>query len=362
MTKHILMLGTRFDTMGGIASVVNVYREAGLFDRWPISYLSTHCDGNAVAKMKIFVWAWLRYLALLFTGSAGLIHVHVSSRTSFWRKSLFILPGSALRVPTLLHLHGSEFAIFYDDESNWLTRRMIRYVFDNASSVIVLSDAWRLWVSRMSHNPDIRVIYNPVSVPKSETSWEKRRPAAGLSLGRLGLRKGTYDLLAATAQVQEDLPELRLLLGGDGERAPVLEKIRILNLEDRIELLGWVTGDEKRRQLETAFFYVLPSYNEGLPMSVLEAMAHGLPIISTPIGGIPEAVTDGLEGFLVEPGDIGALSDRITQLVSKADLAAKMGKAARGKIQRVFSAEVLLPKVENLYLELGMAPHQRPAK
>jgi glycosyltransferase involved in cell wall biosynthesis len=102
--------------------------------------------------------------------------------------------------------------------------------------------------------------------------------------------------------------------------------------------------------------YALPSYNEGLPMSVLEAMAAGLPVLATPVGGIPEAVSDGVEGFLVAPGDVAALAARLAQLLQDDGLAQRMGAAARRKVETTFSSQAVLPHVEKMYQELGFAP------
>ncbi len=353
MTKNIVMLGTGFNTMGGISSVVNVYRRAGLFDRFPIVYLPTHCDGGAVAKLKIMMFTLLRYWGLLLGGRVGLLHVHVSSRASFWRKCFFLLPTFALGIPSILHLHGSEFAIFYERECGPWRQRMVRYVFDKASRVVVLSAAWKAWMQGMCSNPRVEAIYNPVMVPEVVAAGEGRTAGTVLFLGRLGKRKGSYDLLDAAARVAAAHPELRLLLGGDGELDQIRERSIELGIGDRVELLGWVRGGDKDRHLASAMIYTLPSYNEGLPMSVLEAMAAGLPILSTPIGGIPEAVTDGVEGFLVEAGDVAALADRLDRLLSEPGLAPRMGAAARLKVERGFSAQAVLPQVERLYAELG---------
>jgi len=89
-----------------------------------------------------------------------------------------------------------------------------------------------------------------------------------------------------------------------------------------------------------------------LPMSILEAMAHGLPVVATSVGGIPEAVSDGVEGFLVPPGDVAALEDRLQRLLSNKALRRQMGEAARRKVERLFSAEVVVPQLEALYSEL----------
>jgi glycosyltransferase involved in cell wall biosynthesis len=353
-TRQIVMLGTRFDTMGGISSVVNVYRDGGLFERCPVTYLATHCDGSAMQKLSIFITAFFRFAALLLTGRMGLVHVHMSSRASFWRKSCFLLPAYLFRIPAILHLHGSEFAVFYEQECGSAAQRFVRFVFNSASRVVVLSENWKRWVQGISHNPFVIPIYNPVMTLRQMQPWENRKPGVVLFLGRLGKRKGVYDLLTAACRVAAHCPELKLRLGGDGELEQVTDCARELGLAERVDLLGWVRGDDKERQLDEAWLYALPSYHEGLPMSILEAMAAGLPVLSTPIAGIPEAVTDGVEGFLVPPGDTDMLADRLERLLTEPGLACRMGEAARRKVDTTFSSVTILPRIEHLYSELGM--------
>jgi glycosyltransferase involved in cell wall biosynthesis len=234
-----------------------------------------------------------------------------------------------------------------------MRKAIVRFVFDHCDRVVVLSHAWKDWVKGMCSNAHVAVIYNPVGFPPMMPPWDRRVAGRILFLGRLGQRKGSYDLLNAASKVAIKRPDLRLFLGGDGELNRVRETALELGISDKVELLGWVRGEEKERLLASAAVYVLPSYNEGLPMSVLEAMAAGLPILSTPVGGIPEAVTDGVEGFLVNPGDVRALADALDRLLGDPELARGMGVAARRKVERAFSADAVLPSVEALYLEMG---------
>jgi glycosyltransferase involved in cell wall biosynthesis len=353
--KQIVMLGTRFDTMGGISSVVNVYREYGLFDRFPISYLATHRDGNAWQKVAILLQSYAIYFWWLLRGQVALVHAHTSSRASFWRKCLFLWPAILLGLPVILHLHGSEFAIFHDKECGPIRKALIRALFNRCTRVIVLSAAWREWVQGMCTNSQVIAIYNPVILTKP-TPWQDRIPGTILSLGRLGRRKGSYDLVSALAAFIKVPNETQLILGGDGELDQVMRHATQLGVGDSVRLLGWVKGSDKQHALDTAMIYILPSYNEGLPMSVLEAMARGLPIVSTPIGGIPEAITDGEEGFLVEPGDIGAITNSLRILLNDAALAQQMGNKARKKVETTFSAQAIVPKLEHVYESLGVAP------
>ncbi len=161
-----------------------------------------------------------------------------------------------------------------------------------------------------------------------------------------------YDLLEAVARVAPEFPDLRVALAGDGEVREVEDRARALGIKDHIHVMGWVSDEAKERLLREAAVYVLPSYNEGLPMSVLEAMAVGLPVVSTAIAGIPDAVTDGVEGRLVTPGDVDALAGALFELLGCAETRRRMGLAAREKVRRTFSAEVVLPQLEALYGEL----------
>lgn len=350
--KKILMIGTHPDTMGGVASVINVYRDGGIFDRYPVEYLATHRDGGAATKLKTFGGALVRFASLLLRGQVSLVHVHTASRASFWRKAMFMLGARLFGIPSILHLHGAEFHIFYGEESGALKQHLIRSTFRHASRVVVLSDTWRRWIEGVCPEVRVSVIYNPVLVPQPAPDWNRRTPGRTLFFGRVGPRKGTYDLLAALATLK-DGAAISLHMGGDGEVKKAGEAASELGIAQQVRFLGWVRGDAKCQALNEAMIYALPSYNEGLPMSVLEAMAAGLPILSTPVGGIPEAVSDGVEGFLVEPGNVPALAARWQQLLSDDALARRMGEAARRKVEQSFSAEAILPQVERLYESLG---------
>jgi len=350
--KKILMLGTDLATKGGIASVVQVYRDGGMFARYPITYLATHCDGGALAKLRKMCQAYLQFLPQLLGGRIALLHIHVASRASFWRKSVFFWLARLFRVPTILHLHGAEFAVFYGQESGPLRRWLIRAVFNQSSRIVVLSQSWKAWVQSLGTRAPVTAIYNPVILPAQTASWSARDPGRVLFLGRLGERKGSYDLLEALARLAPLHAGLRAALGGDGEVEQTAARAAELGIADRVQLLGWVRAEQKEAQLEQAGIYALPSYNEGLPMSVLEAMAAGMPVLATPVGGIPEAVTDGVEGLLVPPGDVAALAQGLGRLLADPALAQRMGTAARHKVEACFSSAAVLPQVERLYQEL----------
>ncbi len=356
--RYVLMIGTSPQTMGGIASVVNAYRAGGLFARMPVIYLSTHADGNVVKKSAVAMLALLRFMTRLAFRPNFVLHVHASSRASFWRKCVFILPTLWARRPVIFHLHGSEFMQFYEQECGRFKQGMIRRVLDGCTKIVVLSDSWRKNLSGITRNTDIEILVNPAIRDEREHSRGARQQCTVLFLGRLGRRKGIYVLLNALAAVKEKFPDVMLLCGGDGEIDEVRAVAEDLGVKDRVRLLGWVQGSEKNALLDSAAIYVLPSFAEGLPMSVLEAMAAGLPVISTPVGGIPEVITDGIEGILVAPGDSNALGEAICRLLGDADLRSRMGRNGHARFERDFSIETVLARLEAIYCSLGV--YRRP--
>ena len=354
--RRVLMIGTSADTKGGISSVVNAYRAGGLFTRFPVTYISTHSDGSPVRKAYRAMLALIRYLGWLLFRPDFVLHAHVSSRASFWRKSLFILPAMWSGKAVIFHLHGSEFMRFYLEECGALRQKLIRHVIDRCTRIVVLSESWRLNISRVTDNPRVTVLMNPAVPPGERSAAGPRRNDALLFLGRLGHRKGIFVLLEALTAVRSRFRQVMLLCGGDGDLDRVRTEIARRDLGDNVTLLGWVTGAAKDQLLESSTLYVLPSFDEGVPMSILEAMAWGLPVVATPVGGIPEVVTDGREGLLVAPGNAGALAEAICRLLADADLRARMGRNGQLRFNTDFSIQSVLDKLETIYRSHGVLP------
>ncbi|MBE2260096.1 MAG: glycosyltransferase family 4 protein [Rhodobacteraceae bacterium] len=345
--RGVLMIGTAIGDRGGIGSVVAILRDSGLFDRNHVEYIATHREGTAAQKIALAVSAWCKCFARLIMGRIYCFHVHLASRASFWRKLFFVLPAYLFRIPVILHLHGAEFHLFYERECGAIRKWCIRTVFQQASAVVALSDSWVKWLRDTFIRVNAVVIYNPVTVPPE--SKVVRDVGTVLFLGRLGERKGTFVLLKAVSLLSSAGIAVRLWLGGDGDIDAIRKCAADLGIAERVELLGWVSGDRKSRLLNTAGIYCLPSFNEGLPISLLEAMASGMSVVTTPVGGIPEAVSDGAEGYLVAPGDAEALAEKLRDLIRNPELAEHMGSLGRRKVIEQFAAEVIVPKVEALY-------------
>lgn len=226
----------------------------------------------------------------------------------------------------------------------------MRYLFRRAFRIVALSEEWRDWV--ISIEPLARCV-----VVRNSLGWETgrrtkrdlRSQPTALFLGRIGENKGCFDLLRAFVRVRSLVPEARLVIGGDGEIDRLKSEVDTLQLTDSVSHVGWVDGDEKDRLLSECWLFVLPSYHEGLPISILEAMAYGKPVVSCPVGGIPEAVDQGTTGMLVEPGNVPELANALAKLLSDQRTATLMGNAARNMFETRFSHEANLHGLIDIY-------------
>ena len=332
------MLGAAPETRGGIAAVVESYRANGLFTRWPIQYIATNGDGTLVQKTVLAAKATRDFGVLLGEKRRLVVHVHVSAGAGFWREAAFMGAAFAAGCPVVLHLHGNGFD------------RSIRWFLEQAAVVCVSCDATRIWVRSVARNADVVVVPPPVAVAVPEVA----RPNLVLFLGHLQAEKGIYDLLDAVAKVRAVVPDLRLVCAGDGDRIGVAHYAERLGIADAVKFTGWVGPSGKRALLEHAAVFALPSYDEALPVSLIEAMGAGVPVVASPVGGIPEVVADGASGFLVAPGDKTALERSIRRLLIDRTLAARMGAAARETARARYAPERALPVLERLYESLGV--------
>jgi glycosyltransferase involved in cell wall biosynthesis len=350
----IVMLGTTPGAPSGIASVVQAYAAHGLFQRWDAVYLPTHRNGNAVDKLAIGSGAWVELLSRLAMGRVALLHIHLASYASFWRKAFFMLPAGALRVPYVLHLHGGAFLEFYRAQA-MPAQRIIRDRLRGAARVIALSDEWRASLAEIEPAARIVVIPNPVDIPAWQANLDTSPPSV-LFLGAMLERKGVADLLRAWPTVLEALPGAQLALAGDGAGHWVDRLIRELAIEDAVRIEGRVAADMRDRLLRRAWALALPSHVEALPVAILEALAAGVPVVATRVGGIPAAVEHGRNGFLVAPRDVTALSGALISVLRDATVRKALGVAARARAIAEFSSEVTVPRIEAVWREL--APEQ----
>ena len=308
---------------GGVAAVENVY--STFFQ--PFNHVATTVEKGAARKAFICVKAIIVFLGwMLFHKEIKIVHVHGSSGTSFWRKRIFIYIAKAFNKKVVYHMHGGRFADFTHEHDH-----AVRALVKKCDCIIALSDYWKGFFENELGCKNVVIIKNVITAPVLRPNKSDRFSL--LFLGLLGHNKGIYDLLDCLTEHRDEFRnKLRLYVGGNGEVEKVKQIIASNDLSDIVSFEGWVSGDNKIELLNKANAYILPSYHEGLPISILEAMSYSLPIISTNVGGIPEILKDGENGYLIEPGDKEAMYKSIKSLMSDADLCKKMGECSKSKV------------------------------
>jgi glycosyltransferase involved in cell wall biosynthesis len=349
-----LILGPHPSAQGGIASVLSTYIEAGLIDGRETEFVPTFRTGSALTRLRVGFCAFARVFRELLNNRVRLLHIHVAQRTSFYRKSLFVALAGFFDVPVILHLHSGEFEEFYERHCGRLRQAYVRWVLRRASVLIALSDARALWLARTVPGVRVEVIHNPLLFPESrpvKTASERGRTI--LYMGRMTAKKGVYDFLAAVDQLNHQGVDFEAIVCGTGEEEAVRRYLEEHRLSSLVALAGWVTGDDKRAVLESAAVFVLPSYFEGQPMAVLEAMACGTPVVCTRVGGVPDVIIHEQDGLLVEAGDVTELAIAILRLLNDPPLRDELASCAVVKVRREFSAEHSIAALRRIYAEFG---------
>ena len=240
--------------------------------------------------------------------------------------------------------------IFYEKSNK---KEKIRSILNAADRVIALSDAWKRKFDEAFGLTNCVVLENGVDMERLKpaiTNYQEH-PHTFVSLGRLGERKGTYDLITAIEQVKVEVADIKCYLAGDGEIEKCKELVKTKKLGNNIIIVGWANFDKKLELLQKSSVLVLPSYNEGLPMAILEGMACGKAIISTTVGAIPEVVKKK-NGILVQPGDIDALVSALRKYCIDEKAIELAEKENINLINRKYSMNVMHQRLAQYYVDV----------
>lgn len=347
--KKICMIIPSFTAKGGITSVVNGYKGTEIENKYHIHYIETYCDGNKLQKLLKALKSYIKFIKELIVFSPDIIHVHSSFGASFYRKLPFIHLASLFKIPVVNHNHGSAIGELYID-ANRFKRWLVEKTFDKCQCIIVLSKEWAEKIKCIKMTTKIEVVENYSMV--YEQSKKKINNKTILYLGFITQLKGCFDIPRIAEKVKNKCADFKFILAGSGlvdELKNELEEKKLINYFD---FPGWVINEEKYELLRVADLFLLPSYSEGMPMSILEAMGYGLPIVASDVGGIPQLVKAGKNGFLEKPGDVDSFANAIVELLKDDEKRYKMGENSRKIAESNYSVEQHIEKICRIYNEL----------
>ncbi|WP_394886697.1 glycosyltransferase family 4 protein [Clostridium butyricum] len=351
---NVLMIGSDLSVKGGMTTVVKSFLNNN-FEDVNITYVPTHIENvGKMYKILFFIKSLIIIVKNLIINDVNIVHIHLSERGSFFRKLIVVLICKVFGKKVIIHLHGADFKEFYNN--NKYLQRVIKKMFLIADSVIVLGTSWNDFIKGIDQSINTIIIRNSVEIREEKVNYD------GININILFLaviikRKGIFDFVKVASNIINDNElkkyNLKFIVAGSGKDEKEVKKyIKDGNLQSYFRLEGWVSGEKKIEIIKKCQLFVLPSYNEGLPLSILEAMSYGLPVISTTVGSIDEVVIDNLNGYTVKPGDINKIQEKIKMCIKDSELWKTLSTNSKKIIQNEYGISVYLKKIEELYSSL----------
>lgn len=333
---------------GGISTVIKSYLNSDLAKNHRIFLVSSHVDGPKWRKLVQAVLGLVQTAYYLIFKKIDFAHVHGSDIVSSSRKSIYIQILRLFGRKIIYHFHGASFMEHYRSASKRTQSRM-RALFGKVDIVICLSESWRQYITDIAPRSNIKVVPNATHLPELCVKQNSDDLVHLTFLGLIGERKGLFDLLRVVRRLIDNDLKIKLSVGGNGESDRLQTTIKSLELNDSVNFLGWISEKQRDKLLRETDIFVLPSYGEGMPMSILEAMSYSVPVVSTTVGGIPELVRDGETGFLVESGDLDALYRKLKCLIQDKELREKFGEKARQFVAAKYNLKFITQQIEQIY-------------
>jgi glycosyltransferase involved in cell wall biosynthesis len=344
INTRVLMLATSKKSRAGITPVLKLYEKTPMWNQCHCKWVATHRDGPNWRKRLYFITGFFKFLCLL--PYYNIVHLHMSVKASILRKYFFLRIAKFFGKKTVVHFHPPGMNVF-DGAS---LREKNYKLFSKADAVIVLSKTWKeLLISKLNISPDkIFILFNPCEKISNNTHKENIILFAGSIIDR----KGYCDLISAFAKISDKYPTWKVVFLGRGDIAKGENLSKQLKIESQIEFKGWVSDKEKSAYFSKSSIFCLPSYGEGLPQCILDAWSYKIPVITTPVGGIPDVITNNVNGMLCNPGDCDQLSLIIEKLIQDVALRETLVNNTTSFVENEFSLETITNRLSELYLKL----------
>lgn len=353
MEKILIVGPSSTKSKGGMSTVIGeILEDNELKNKYDISAYESYIDGTKFRVLLYSIWAIFKFIVTGQAKKYDVYHIHAASYGSTFRKRIYLKIIKKYKKKVILHIHGAEYMVFFDK----LSKKKKRQVIDTlqvADMVIALSNEWKNKFDNKFGLTNCYVLENGINTEKLAPAIvdTKKNQTSFVTLGRLGKRKSTYDLVDAIEIARKKVPNIRCYLAGDGEIDKFCNIIVERGLQNNIEVVGWADFTKKLELLSKVSTVVLPSYNEGLPMSILEGMATGKAIISTTVGAIPEVVKEE-NGILIQPGDVQALADALVKCSTNLKMLEDMSQKNINKIYEQFSMKSMHLKLMSYYKQV----------
>jgi glycosyltransferase involved in cell wall biosynthesis len=291
--------------------------------------LTTKGRWGVAAGACVFACALARFALLARRGGVDVLHINVAAYGSAYRKMILARLARRLGVAYVVHIHTGRFGEFWNGAGGYVTAAL-EHFFTHSEAVIVLGQHFARMVTLKlpQLQAKVHVLANATAARRTTPRRAGReQPVQITNMGLLGRNKNTMQLIEALQKLNVRA-DWHATIAGNGAVDAARDYVKSVGLADRVSLPGWIDRVAVQELLSNTDIFVLPSLSEAMPMAILEALSHGIPVIATPVGAVPDVVRHEENGLLVPVGDLEALVQALRRLIEDGELRRSLG--ARG--------------------------------
>jgi len=351
------MLGAGPPKTGGIPTFIHLLKEYAKSDE---SLLLHHINSAAPDRKRHLAKRLLCSLKIALILIANMaknyevVYLLASGIHSLFEKSFFALICKLMGKRTVVHIRAGDVPALYERSSRWL-KQLISKLIELPDIVVVLSSGWASYYRKISKQINIQVVENGTNpLNKIPLRNPSKKTTDVLFLGHINEAKGLLVILEAIRKINRTKANIFFHLVGGEEYEGDFDRIKEVFEKSGFKnfyFYGHKNGKEKNEFLEKSDIFILPSYSEGFPNALLEAMSFGLPVVATRVGAIPEVIEHGKNGYLINPGDFESLSNAILTLSRSREKRLRFGENNYKKVKEHYNFEETYRKLKKIFIE-----------
>ena len=337
----VLFVATSRQTMGGITSVLKRYERMEIWSKYHCAWLETQVNKGIALKLWYMIKA---YITMLFiVPRYDIIHFHTVPGRSITMQMPVFLYSILWKKKTIIHIHVGNQLLGHKND------RMFNFVLRKASKVVVLANVIKD-LMKEHYNIDAEVLYNPIEEQKKRDASKIEK--SFFFAAYLTLNKGYDTLLRAFKDVSTKHPDWKLILAGSGETENAKKLIKELGIEKNVEQHLWLNKEQMFEFYRKVSIYCIASKQEGFPMSFLEAGSYGIPIVTTPVGGLVDIIENEKNCMVFDYGNHKVLAEQLCRLIENKSLQDEISKNITLIVKEKFSISAIDMEIQKLYKKL----------
>ena len=366
----ILITGPLPPTIGGVATYIQSILKSPAADKYELIPLRTMSRKHGTMeygyeKSYIKILRVIKDLFLLTVAiirhNPAIIHLNTSFEPgAFHRDILYTGLSKSLRKKVFLQIHGGRLDRFVSQKSG-ISDKMLHRMLKWPDKIGVLSLLQANPFYKHGFKENVRIIPNSVNLSiyqslesdRTKLEWPEKAFVILFISSHFVKEKGIYELLRAFHMIYQKQKSARLVLVGDGDQITGMKQFtQTYQLSEVVEFAGFLPQMKIRRMLISSDVLVLPSYAEGFPYVILEAMASGLPVVATPVGAIPEIIEDNVNGYIIPVGDYKMMARKILSLMKNSGIRSRMSETNIQAVKNRYNLPVMANHLCGIYKEI----------